>query len=298
MADTNDMKEKKDYLSVDNSIPGQNFVCMSFVSPEKLIQDFKGFQMCKFLQSYCKEQDLKYDELYSKFEDYIYKYSEELERDFDEKNEYKTSMRGVKVRGVYNTKEEAENRAKSLSRTDSTFNVFVGQVGYWLPWDPCADNVDKEVFQDEQLNQLMEGYEKNNINREIFYEELKQDKIQAAKDEYMAAKKKREEEKKLEEENKRAEDKAKEIDGDTNHNNDTITEGTTVEEVIEEPLSEENVDYTLNKDINDSMEDVDPWMARKLEENKKDGWVLSDNKDDEIKMSYEMSDDTDKNSNQ
>ena len=155
-----------------------------------------------------------------------------------------------------------KNKAKTLSRTDSTFNVFVGQVGYWLPWDPCADNVDKEVFQDEQLNQLMEGYEKNNINREIFYEELKQDKIQAAKDEYMAAKKKKLEEQKLEEENKRAEDKVNEIED----NNDTITEGTTVEEIKDEPLQEENVDYTLNKDINDSMEDVDPWMARKLEQ--------------------------------
>ena len=261
-----DTKEKIDYLSVDDPIPGQNYVCMSFVSPEKLIHDFKAFQMCKFLQSYCKDLDLKYDEIYSKYEDYIYKYAEELQRDYDEKNEYKTSMRGVKVRGVYNTKDEAENRAKSLSRTDSTFNVFVGQVGYWLPWDPCADNVDKEVFQNEQLNQLMEGYDKNNINREIFYEELKHDKIQAAKDEYMAAKKKREEEKKLEEENKRAEDKAKEIEG--NDDNVTITEGTTVEEVKEEPLPEENVDYTLNKDINDSMEDVDPWMARKLEGSK------------------------------
>jgi len=280
MADTNDMKEKKDYLSVDNSIPGQNYVCMSFVSPEKLIQDFKGFQMCKFLQSYCKEQDLKYDELYSKFEDYIYKYSEELERDFDEKNEYKTSMRGVKVRGVYNTKEEAENRAKSLSRTDSTFNVFVGQVGYWLPWDPCADNVDKEVFQDEQLNRLMEGYEKNNINREIFYEELKHDKIQAAKDEYMAAKKKKLEEQKLEEENKRAEEKNNEID----NNNATVTEGTTVEEVIEEPLQEENVDYTLNKDINDSMEDVDPWMARKLEESKSNDNTTNDSANDSAEV--------------
>ena len=257
------MSDKKDYLSVDDSIPGQNYVCMSFVSPEKLIQDFKAFQVCKFLQSYCKDLDLKYDEIYSKYEDYIYKYAEELQRDYDEKNEYKTSMRGVKVRGVYNTKDEAENRAKKLSRTDSTFNVFVGQVGYWLPWDPCADNVDKEVFQNEQLNQLMEGYDKNNINREIFYEELKQDKIQAAKDEYMVAKKKREEEKKLEEENKRAEDKVKEIEG-----SDTVTEGTTVEEVKDEPLPEENVDYTLNKDINDSMENIDPWMSRKLEETK------------------------------
>lgn len=261
------MSDKKDYLSVDDPIPGQNYVCMSFVSPEKLIQDFKAFQVCKFLQSYCKDLDLKYDDIYSKYEDFIYKYSEELQRDFDEKNEYKTSMRGIKVRGVYNTKDEAEDRAKKLSRTDSTFNVFVGQVGYWLPWDPCADNVDKEVFQNDQLNQLMEGYEKNNINREIFYEELKQDKIQAAKDEYMAAKKKREEEeKKLEEENKRAEEKTKEIEG--NNNSDTINEGTTVEEVKDEPIPEENVDYTLNKDINDSMENIDPWMARKLEETK------------------------------
>ena len=261
------MSDKKDYLSVDDPIPGQNYVCMSFVSPEKLIQDFKAFQVCKFLQSYCKDLDLKYDDIYSKYEDFIYKYSEELQRDYDEKNEYKTSMRGVKIRGVYNTKEEAENRAKKLSRTDSTFNVFVGQVGYWLPWDPCADNVDKEVFQNDQLNQLMEGYEKNNINREIFYEELKQDKIQAAKDEYMAAKKKREEEeKKLEEENKRAEEKTKEIEG--NNNSDTVTDSTTVDEVKDEPLPEENVDYTLNKDINDSMENIDPWMARKLEETK------------------------------
>jgi hypothetical protein len=257
-----DTKEKIDYLSVDDPIPGQNYVCMSFVSPEKLIHDFKAFQMCKFLQSYCKDLDLKYDEIYSKYEDYIYKYAEELQRDYDEKNEYKTSMRGIKVRGVYNTKDEAENRAKTLSRIDSTFNVFVGQVGYWLPWDPCADNVDKEVFQNDQLNQLMEGYEKNNINREIFYEELKQDKIQAAKDEYMAAKKKREEEKKLEEENKRAEEKTKEIE------DNNVTEGTTLEEVKDEPLPEENVDYTLNKDINDSMENIDPWMARKLEESK------------------------------
>ena len=275
-----DTKEKIDYLSVDDPIPGQNYVCMSFVSPEKLIQDFKAFQMCKFLQSYCKDLDLKYDEIYSKYEDYIYKYSEELQRDYDEKNEYKTSMRGIKVRGVYNTKDEAENRAKSLSRTDSTFNVFVGQVGYWLPWDPCADNVEKEVFQNEQLNQLMEGYEKNNINREIFYEELKQDKIQAAKDEYMAAKKKKEEEKKLEEENKKAEDKVKEIEGcDNDNNSDNVTEGTTLEEVKEEPLPEEDVDYTLNKDINDSMEDVDPWMARKLEESKSNVNNTGDNTD-------------------
>ena len=241
-----DPTDKKDFLGVDDPIPGQSYVCISFVSPEKLIQDFKGFQMCKFLQSYCKDQDLKYDELYSKFEDYIYKHSEDLERDFDDKNQYKTSMRGIKVRGTYGSKEEAEDRAKSISRNDSSFNVFVGQVGYWLPWDPCADNVDKEVFQDEQLNKLMEGYEQNTVNREIFYEEVKRDKIQKAKDEYMAAK-----EKKQAEAEKSSDLEIVEV-------NDNIT--------IEDPLPEESVDYSLNSDIGSSMENVDPWMAKKLDQ--------------------------------
>tara|TARA_Y100000385_G_scaffold291294_1_gene368404 strand:+ start:3764 stop:4639 length:876 start_codon:yes stop_codon:yes gene_type:complete len=274
MSDLKETSEKKDYLAVDDPIPGQNYVCMSFVSPEKLIQDFKGFQLCKFLQGYCKEQELKYDEVYSKYEDYIYKYSEELERDFNEKNEYKTSMRGVKVRGVFNTKEEAENKAKSISRTDSTFNVFVGQVGYWLPWDPCADNVEKEVFQNEQLNELMEGYEKNNVNREIFYEELKQDKIQAAKDEYMAAKKKR-----LEEEREKLEENPlEEITDEKKSSDEDISDASEKEKELalnctdqssptkEEEKVEDNLDFKINEDIEKSMDEVDPWMARKMAE--------------------------------
>ena len=34
-------EEKVDYLEVDDPIPGQNFVCLSFLSPEKLIQEKK-----------------------------------------------------------------------------------------------------------------------------------------------------------------------------------------------------------------------------------------------------------------
>tara|TARA_B110000208_G_scaffold191791_1_gene260127 strand:+ start:1416 stop:2192 length:777 start_codon:yes stop_codon:yes gene_type:complete len=249
MSDT----EKKDYLSVDEPINGQNFICMSFVSPEKLIHEYNAFQMCKFLQSYCKEQELKYDEVYSKYEDYVYKYSEDLRRDYDEKNEYKTSMRGVKVRGAFTTKQEAEDQARKLSRTDSTFNVFVGQMGYWLPWDPCADNVDKEVFQDEQLNTLMEGYEKNNVSREIFYEEVKSDKLQKAKDEYLTAKKKRQEEEQNVSQLEELEDVVVED-----------VEGVVVEDV--EDVVVEDVDYTVNADLEQSISDIDPWMAKKIEE--------------------------------
>ena len=33
------MDETKDYLTVDEPISGQNYVCISFISPETLIQE-------------------------------------------------------------------------------------------------------------------------------------------------------------------------------------------------------------------------------------------------------------------
>ena len=48
--DENECEE--DFLSVDHSVPGQNYVCLSFLSPESLIQNKEAFKCVKFLQSY------------------------------------------------------------------------------------------------------------------------------------------------------------------------------------------------------------------------------------------------------
>ncbi len=250
--------EKQDFLEVDSELPGQRYVCLSFLSPETLIEERKAFNVCKFLQSYCKEQKLEYKELYSKYEDFVYKYSSELQRDFDEKNKFQTSMRGLKVRGTYSTKEEATNRAKKLQNIDSNFNVFVGEVGKWLPWDPCADGVQDEVFQNTQLNDMMEKYEENNINRDIFYEEQKRDKIKAAKEEVLK--------KKQEEAEKKAKEKALE-DVTEKEVTAEVTEEV-AEEVAEEVTEEvtEEVVHKVDSDIKNSLESADPWLANKLKQ--------------------------------
>tara|TARA_B100000900_G_C20585192_1_gene719247 strand:+ start:1139 stop:2083 length:945 start_codon:yes stop_codon:yes gene_type:complete len=268
-----DSKEvKKDYLEVDESIPGQQYACLSFVSPEALIKKKDAFTVSKFLQSYCKEQKMKFEEVYSKYEDFCYKFKDELQRDFDEQNDFQTSIRGVKIRGVYNTKDEAEARAKKLSTLDSSFHVFVGQVGYWLPWDPNADGVESEVFQNSQLNDMMEKYEENNINRDIFYEEQKRDKIAAAKEE---AEKKRREQLEEERKNKKeVEDKTYDLD-----DSDPVKE---VDESIEvseskeveglEPEKEtetEEIETKIDSSLKNSLESADPWLAKKLEESAK-----------------------------
>ena len=84
-------------------------------------------------------------------------------------NNFQTSVRGIKVRGVYESKQEAHDKAKALTIKSSAFHTFIGQVGYWLPWDPNADKIQDEVYQNSELNTMMEQYEENNVNRDIFY---------------------------------------------------------------------------------------------------------------------------------
>ena len=200
-------EEKIDYLEVDKPIPGQNFGCISFVSPEKTLKERELFFFNKYMNQRCgeyektidkiiencsdelkenvckelkenivKELKFSYDEFKSKFDDFKYKFSNELETAFKKIAGNQTSVRGVKIRGVYDSYGEAEKRAKELQRQDHSFHVFVGQIGYWLPWDPEADKIQKEEYLEDELNTLMKGYKENEINKDIFYEEQKREK--------------------------------------------------------------------------------------------------------------------------
>ncbi len=142
MGEKEDVEQKIDYLEVDDQIPGQQYVCLSFVSPETMIESRESFAVAKFLQSVCKDKDMDVKRTMEQYKDFCYKFQDDIQKDFDEQNDFRTSLRGLKVRGTYNTRDEADRRAKKLQTIDSDFNVFVGQVGYWLPWDPCADKIE------------------------------------------------------------------------------------------------------------------------------------------------------------
>ena len=255
--DKKDKKDKPDYLEVDNPIAGQNYVCMSFLSPESLMQNKEGFKVAKFLQSYCKEQKLKFDEVYGKYQDFTYKYEDKLQRDFDEQNDFQTSLRGIKVRGVFDTREAAQARAKTLNNTDSAFHVFIGQMGYWLPWEPNADKIEDEHFQNTQLNDMMGKYQENNVNRDIFYEEQKRDKIKAAHEEVRAAKEAQAKEK--QEKLDSIEGYSEEPEPEPESSEEDVTLGSTYEDV-EPPKSSVN---QVDEATKSSLESEDPWMQRK-----------------------------------
>lgn len=101
-------------------------------------------------------------------------------------------IRGIKVRGVYDTYEEATERAKSLRDTDKYFHVFVGEVGKWLPWDPEPDsnNVKDAEYAETELNTLMKSYMKNQKDAQKFEETRKSEMLEKSVQENLNIRKK------------------------------------------------------------------------------------------------------------
>ena len=115
------------------------------------------------------------------YDDFLYKEADRLEEEFHAKNNFTTTMRGVKVRGVYSTAKEAEVRGKKLQQKDKYFNIFIGEVGKWLPWDPEPHKVQEQEYAEEQLNTIMKKYKENEDNKDRFFDERHKDEATAAR---------------------------------------------------------------------------------------------------------------------
>ena len=122
-------------------------------------------------QAFVKEnaKDITYTTIKDSYEDYLYANNKRLEDEFHAKNDFQTTMRGVKIRGSYGSQEEATARAKKLQRQDPIHNIYVAEVGKWLAWDPSPNDVQEQEYAEDQLNDLMRAYKKNEEDREQFY---------------------------------------------------------------------------------------------------------------------------------
>jgi hypothetical protein len=114
------------------------------------------------------------------FEKYMVAHQERLEEEFHKANNFRTTKHGLKIRGVYSTHEQAVARAKTLHKKDPYFNVYVAEVGEWLPWDPDPDTVQDSEYANDDLNKLMRKYKENQAEKEAYFEEMKRKKLAEA----------------------------------------------------------------------------------------------------------------------
>ena len=204
--------EKVDYLEQDPDIRGQKYVCLSFISPEDVIKQKDVFMLERFIGHTAKDMAALWEQMYTVFKDNIdftdslkkiaerYPYlfdaaqvheefvafkatnSSTLETEYLEKNNFQTSVRGIKVRGSYETLREAEIRAQVLKRMDIVHNIYIAEVGCWCPWSPNPDEVSNTEYAESALNTLMKSYVENQADKDAFYnlrkEHLKEDAME------------------------------------------------------------------------------------------------------------------------
>ena len=227
-----------DALIDDPKINGQEWCCMSFVSPENLIErrelfyvncflyeevnktigstaehmakeannlvkgifdgiiekysnslDEKDKEMVEKLKNLQKENTIDESKFVNKCTRKFYmdqneitdKYTvystdnyqrllETYERKF---NDTQCSVRGFKVRGSFKTFEEAKAQYEKLQKMEKSVGIAIAPVGTWVPWDPSPDAVQDSEYMLPELNKMMHKYNEQNKNKEIMFEERK-----------------------------------------------------------------------------------------------------------------------------
>ena len=113
------------------------------------------------------------------YDDFLFKNRSKMEDEFYAKNNFRTTVRGFKIRGVYGQQGEAVARSKKLQRTDPIHNIYVAEVGKWIPWDPNPNDIADQEYAEDQLNTLMKKYKENEEAREQFQtEQRKKNRVQ------------------------------------------------------------------------------------------------------------------------
>ena len=212
------MSKYVDLLDEDKPIAEQKFVCLSFVSPEHIIKSKDIFMFENFVKQYNFNKSAQLLTQFSNFVSYKYdiavddimddlkefvsgetekmhetvsddfktfmdKNEDDLTTEFSKQHEFQTSTRGIKVRGVFPTQQEAEMRCKMLREVDPNHDVYVGPVGVWVPFHPEAYKTGRVEYLEKELNELMQEKTKNEEKaKQAFETRVKESKLQAIKE--------------------------------------------------------------------------------------------------------------------
>jgi len=212
-------KQYVDLLDEDKPISGQKFTCISFLSPEKVLkqknqflfeefinqwdftksfekfQQFLNFISYKYNLSvddlmnditlFMKEEhsSLKKTTIEDDFKNFLDQHEERLETSFNSKYNFQTNVRGIKVRGSFQTQEEAEMKCKMLRESDPNHDVYVGPVGMWMPWEPEAYKTGRVEYLEKELNELMHEKNKNEKEAKVEFDKRIQETKEKAMEE-------------------------------------------------------------------------------------------------------------------
>ncbi len=226
LADGESNPKYVDLLDQDPEIAGQKFACISFLSPEKILKKREAFLFDQFIKQwefsksmeryfdfihfiaykhsidvekliedfndFIKEESLKLKKstIDDDYKNFLDKQEEKLNEQFNREHSFQSSVRGLKIRGVFPNQDEAEIKSKKLRENDPNHDIFVGPVGIWVPWDPDAYKTGRVEYLEDELNALHKEKNKNEeMAKKEFEERVRESKKKAIAENIEKAKK-------------------------------------------------------------------------------------------------------------
>jgi len=250
-----------DYLDEDKPIRGQNYVLLSFLSPEDVLVNKEAYMFNKFITKFSDDMTTLLDGISAKYSDskdfvdsvkennsYIFNpkdmseqygffestNNQDLESSYHRDNNFITSIRGIKVRGVFDSLEEAKNRSEFIKRIDNKFNIYIAQVGCWCPWSPNPECLENQEYAETQLNTLMKEYKKNMNEKDVVFENRKSSLFNSSNSS---------------------------VEGTTNSSTDPSFNSSVEVTTDNDTLSNKTIELS---EIKDSIEQIDAWSSQKL----------------------------------
>jgi len=190
------MTDKVDYLDEDPMIPSQKFCVISVLTPKNFKQspekDYKPEEIFPVNElPALTESDSITLELYNNLisnqnkllrENASLKTQLSKYKQNEENENKKITMYTFKVRGSYESQDDAQKRIQYLNSIDSNVNIYLAEVGKWCPFDDDPEKAKDAVYKDEELNKLMKGYKDNQEKGKQFFEQRKAEMVSKALD--------------------------------------------------------------------------------------------------------------------
>ena len=194
---------RSDLLTRDPPIRGQEWMCFSYVSPEKYIKQREEFIFEQFVKNWDFNKSMQKFDPFLQFMSMKYSINEEslkehfmefvssekkdmlkfsngisddfktfsevhddaLTKKFDELVKFRTNVRGIIFRGAFATRDDAKLRCDVLKNCGDNFDIHITEMGAWVPMEPDPYKIGNISYAEPDLNRLMHE-RADNLKRE------------------------------------------------------------------------------------------------------------------------------------
>lgn len=186
------MTDKVDYLDEDPIIPSQKYCVVSVLTPKNFKKsaeiENKATDVFSFtgLSTVADGEVVSLDTHNSLIDEHnkvlreIAALKTELLGFKQKSDEKDITMYTFKVRGAYETVDEAQKRIQYLNSIDNNVNIYLAEVGKWCPFEDDPEKAKDSVYKDEELNRLMKGYKENQEKGKQLFEQRKAEMVSKA----------------------------------------------------------------------------------------------------------------------